>query len=259
VILFGIVTLFPSCRDTNRELTIRTDLGDIKVCLYDTTHLHRDNFLKLSKEGYYDNLLFHRVIKNFVIQAGDPNSRNAPRELPLGNGDVGYTLPAEIYPKYFHKKGVLAAARESDDVNPARNSSGGHFYIVIGKVFTESELDSTVMLINERRHKAIFDRLRNKYSTEISQYSAVNNFNALQELAHRISLETRELFEKKKLELSPEQKEAYTTIGGVPSLDGQYTVFGEVTAGMDVVEKISEMSTDENDRPLRDIVIKEIK
>ena len=196
-------------------LLLETSMGDIRVRLYDDTPKHRDNIVKLAKEGFYDGTLFHRVIKDFMIQAGDPKSKNASDTATLGSGDTGYTLKAEILPGYFHKRGALAAAREGDDVNPEKNSSGSQFYIVEGKVFSSEELTALVDRINRNRQT--------------------------------------------KLVLSPEQMEAYTTIGGSPHLDGEYTVFGEVIEGMEVVKQISEQPTDENDRPLTDVVIQRME
>jgi peptidylprolyl isomerase/peptidyl-prolyl cis-trans isomerase B (cyclophilin B) len=186
---------------------IETSLGKIKVKLFNDTPLHRDNFIKNVSEHRYDSLLFHRVIKQFMIQGGDVTSKNAPPEQQLGENDLGYTVPAEIvFPKYFHKRGMLCAARTGDEVNPGRASSATQFYIVSGKFFTEMELDKM-------------------------------------EQARGITL-------------TPEQRKAYMLEGGTPHLDGTYTIFGEVTEGMKIVDKIQAVPVNEYDRPLKDVVIK---
>jgi peptidyl-prolyl cis-trans isomerase B (cyclophilin B) len=197
-------------KDRKRDVLFETSMGRIQVRLSDSTPLHRDNFLKLVKMGYYKDILFHRVIKNFMIQAGDPDSRNAPAGKPLGNGGPGYTVPAEFRPSLFHKKGVIAAARDN---NPEKSSSASQFYLTQGKVFTEAGLDS---------------------------------------------VETYRL----KRKIPANQRQVYTTLGGVPHLDQNYTVFGEVISGMEVIEAIAEVPTSkgaDRDRPLKDVVILQAK
>lgn len=192
---------------------IETTMGKIKVMLYDETPAHRDNFLKLVKDSFYEGTLFHRVIKEFMIQAGDPESKNCTPTTRLGAGDVGYKVPAEIvFPKLYHKRGALAAARQADMVNPERQSSGCQFYIVEGRTFSDSELD----MVENRIRQAIGD----------------NTF-----------------------KYSDEQRLTYKTVGGTPHLDGQYTVFGEVVEGYDVLTKIANVATGSADRPKEDIKI----
>lgn len=206
----GVSSFMPSKTqgvDSVKKVCISTNYGDIKIKLYNETPQHRDNFIKLAKTAYFDGLLFHRVIKNFMIQGGDPDSRNADSTKVLGNGGPKYTIPAEIIsPKYFHKRGALGAARDN---NPAKASSGSQFYIVQGKVLSEQEL------------------------TGYSQRSG-----------------------KK---LTPEQITAYKTIGGTPWLDGDYTVFGEVYEGIEVVDKIADVKTGANDRPKKDVKMITVK
>ncbi len=192
--------------EKDQMVMITTEMGEITLMLYNETPGHRDNFLKLVEEGYYNDLLFHRVIKSFMIQGGDPNSRDAEPGQPLGNGGPGYTVPAEIVPELFHKKGALAAARLGDQMNPQRASSGSQFYIVQGKVWTPEELD---MMEQQRGHA-----------------------------------------------FTPEQRQAYTTIGGTPHLDGGYTVFGEVVKGLEVLDKIASVQTAPGDRPVEDVIMK---
>ena len=199
---------------TQKDVKVRmhTTAGVIDLCLYDETPKHKENFLKLVKEQQYDSLLFHRVIKDFMIQGGDPDSKNAPAGALLGEGDLGYTVEAEFMPQvYFHRRGVLAAARESDDVNPTKASSASQFYIVWGKVYTKEQLEA---------YKEFYKRRTGR-----------------------------------ELVITPEQEAVYTTVGGTPHLDGEYTVFGEVINGLEVVEKIQGVACDGNDRPLEDVRI----
>ncbi len=191
------------------RVLLETDYGDMLVLLYDETPLHRDNFIELAEEGFYDGVLFHRVIEDFMIQTGDPESKDARPNEPLGRGGPGYTIEAEIIPGLMHKKGALAAARQGDQVNPEKRSSGSQFYIVQGRVFSHQELD------------AFEERLDKPFTTE--------------------------------------QRKTYTTLGGVPHLDNEYTVFGEVIEGMEIIDKIAETETDQRDRPVEDIRLKNVK
>ncbi len=191
--------------DGDAVVIMETSMGEIVLKLYGETPIHRDNFLKLAQDRVYDGLLFHRVIKNFMIQAGDPKSRDAKPGQPLGDGTLGYTLPAEFRPNLFHKRGALCAARQGDNVNPKKESSASQFYIVQGNRWDEKQLD----MMSERMGK----------------------------------------------KFSPEQRKVYTTVGGTPHLDGDYTVFGEVIKGMDVIDKISQVKCDRMDRPVEDVRI----
>lgn len=238
------------------SVTLETTLGKITVSLYNETPKHRDNFIKLVKEGVYDSTLFHRVIKQFMIQAGDPDSKNASDTAMLGSGDVGYTIPAEFNPKFIHKKGVLAAARQGDDVNPEKASSGCQFYIVTGRTFTEPQLLNMENKVNEQREEALFDSLARQHMKEIYKMRKAGDNAGLLELQDTLEAQARRLADKEeKFRFSPEQLKAYTTIGGAPHLDGSYTVFGEVTEGMEVVENIEKAKTNRADRPLNDIRI----
>lgn len=238
------------------QVKLETTLGNITVALYNETPKHRDNFIKLVKEGVYDSTLFHRVIKQFMIQAGDPDSKNASDTAMLGNGDVGYTIPAEFNPKFFHKKGVLAAARQGDDVNPEKASSGCQFYIVTGRKFTEPQLLGMENKINEQREEAIFDNLAHQHMKEIYKMRKAGDNAGLLELQDSLEAEARALADKEeKFRFTPEQIKAYSTVGGAPHLDGSYTVFGEVVEGMDVVEKIETAKTNRADRPLTNVRI----
>lgn len=193
----------------NSLVLISTVYGNIKLSLYNETPKHRDNFLKLVKSGMYDSTIFHRIIKDFMIQGGDPDSKNASPGVALGEGGLGYTIPAEFIPSLIHKKGVLAAAREGDAVNPDKASSSCQFYIVQGRKFTRAEIDKMLRGKNARRDT--------------------------------------------KIEYTEEQYKTYETVGGTPHLDMDYTVFGEVIEGLDVLDKIAAVEKDKRDRPLVDI------
>ena len=235
---------------------LETTMGNITVALYNETPKHRDNFIKLVKEGVYDSTLFHRVIKQFMIQAGDPDSKNASDTAMLGSGDVGYTIPAEFNPKFFHKKGVLAAARQGDDVNPEKASSGCQFYIVTGRKFTEPQLLGMENKINEQREEALFDSLARQHMKEIYKMRKAGDNAGLLELQDTLEAQALELADKEeKFRFTPEQIKAYSTIGGAPHLDGSYTVFGEVTEGMEVVDNIEIAKTNRADRPIENIRI----
>ena len=235
---------------------LETTMGNITVALYNETPKHRDNFIKLVKEGVYDSTLFHRVIKQFMIQAGDPDSKNASDTAMLGSGDVGYTIPAEFNPKFFHKKGVLAAARQGDDVNPEKASSGCQFYIVTGRKFTEPQLLGMENKINEQHEEALFDSLARQHMKEIYKMRKAGDNAGLLELQDTLEAQARELADKEeKFRFTPEQIKAYSTVGGAPHMDGSYTVFGEVTEGMEVVENIEIAKTNRADRPVENIRI----
>ena len=235
---------------------LETTMGNITVALYNETPKHRDNFIKLVKEGVYDSTLFHRVIKQFMIQAGDPDSKNASDTAMLGSGDVGYTIPAEFNPKFFHKKGVLAAARQGDDVNPEKASSGCQFYIVTGRKFTEPQLLGMENKINEQHEEALFDSLARQHMKEIYKMRKAGDNAGLLELQDTLEAQARELTDKEeKFRFTPEQIKAYSTIGGAPHLDGSYTVFGEVTERREVVDNIEIAKTNRADRPIENIRI----
>ncbi len=232
----------------------KTTLGDIKVKLYDDTPIHRDNFLKLVKEGYYNGLLFHRVIKDFMVQTGDPESRDADSTKMLGAGSPDYTLEAEInYPKHFHKRGALAAARTGDQVNPERRSSGSQFYIVTGEKQDSRMLERMEQRANHDRKQAYFNELTKQHLDTLKQMRLNGDREGMEALRQKLAAETEAAVADAPLPV--EIKEVYTTIGGTPHLDGQYTVFGEVIEGMDTVEKIENVTTGRADRPKEDVRI----
>lgn len=233
---------------------IQTSLGTIKVKLYNETPLHRDNFIKLTSEGFYTDLLFHRVIQGFMVQGGDPNSKNATPGQMLGNGDLGYTIPAEINPKFYHRRGVLAAARMGDQVNPEKRSSASQFYILQGKVFTPQELDAMEEKMIEGCKNSMMQSCVQAIKPELDKLNAEGNqvelmarINALRDT---VSAQAAKL---PNLGFSEAQRRDYTTVGGYPSLDNGYTVFGEVVEGMEVVDQIDAQPVNQANRPNNDI------
>lgn len=225
--------------------------------LYDETPLHRDNILKLAREGFYDGTLFHRVIKEFMIQGGDPESKGAPAGKQLGSGDAGYTVPAEFNPSLFHKRGALSAARLGDNVNPEKRSSGCQFYIVWGKKYSESQIGQLEKQTRMQAEQDVFNSLARQRREQIMDLRRNRDQAGLAALQEELLAETSAIMAEKGLgKLSDEQKRIYTAIGGTPFLDGQYTVFGEVEEGLDVVEAIQNADTDGNDRPKTDISMK---
>ena len=238
---------------------IETDFGSIKIKLYNETPLHRNNFLKLIGKHFYDSLLFHRVINTFMIQGGDPDSKHAAPQKMLGEGDVGYTIPAEFNQKLFHKRGVLAAARNGDDVNPLQASSGCQFYIVQGKVFSDSLLDlMEKRIMHMKAYNNVVKKPENKnVFAKYIQFQQQGLPDSMMMAKKNIDMLTEaELANIPAYKFSPEQRAAYKTIGGTPHLDGSYTVFGEVVEGMDVVDKIAAVQTDGMARPLVDVRMK---
>ena len=265
VLLTILLCGFAACKQDKKakdmseetKLKIETTAGDIVVKLYNETPQHRDNFIKLAENGTYEGTLFHRVIKDFMIQAGDPDSKNASKGQMLGAGDVGYTVPAEfVYPKYFHKKGALSAARQGDNVNPQKASSGCQFYIVTGKVYSDSALLSMEQQMNQMRFNNLFNTLASKHAKDIYKMRKAGDQEGLMNLQDTLIAQVeKQLAGQPEFRFTPEQVKAYTTVGGTPHLDGEYTVFGEVLEGMDVVDKIQRVKTDRNDRPEEDVKI----
>lgn len=265
IIVMFLVGILASCgagsnqknnMEKRTQVKLETTQGDIVVALYNETPKHRDNFIKLAKEGVYDSTLFHRVIKQFMIQAGDPDSKTANDTASLGSGDVGYTIPAEFVPKFFHRKGALAAARMGDDVNPNRESSGCQFYIVTGRKFREAQLLDMAAQKNNQRVETIFNELARKHMKEIYKLRKANDDNALMELQDSLEAQAYAMAkEEEPFMFTPEQLAAYSTVGGAPHLDGVYTVFGEVVSGMETVEKIEVTKTGRADRPIENVRI----
>ena len=257
-LLVVIISCGGNSKKANETIVkVTTDFGEIKIKLYDDTPKHRDNFVKLVNEGFYNDLLFHRVMINFMIQGGDPNSRNSKPGEMLGSGGPGYTIPAEINSKYFHKKGAVAAARRGGPANPEKNSSGSQFYIVQGKVFRPGELDTMEMSINNQRKELL---MREQFTIEKSKFDSIRGKNdpaGFNILLAELRAKVDSMYKARpQFTLSDEQRKIYSTIGGYPSLDGEYTVFGEVVEGLDVIDKIAAVNVNPANRPLEDVRMK---
>jgi len=256
ILFFFLLSWSPNshAQKTDQVVTIKTKFGDMVAILYDETPKHKANFIKLASEHFFDSLLFHRIIEGFMIQGGDPNSKKAKPGERLGFGDPGYTVEAEFNPKFFHEKGALSAARMNDQANPTKASNGSQFYIVQGKVTSEAELqtdgDKFTMALQkffeDPANLPLYDSLR-----KMAQSGDTKGYEAtILGLKPRIEKATGINATK---EISPEKLKVYTTIGGVPRLDGNYTVFGKVIKGLDVVDKIAAQPKDQADRPVDDI------
>lgn len=235
---------------------IETTVGNITVRLYGDTPKHRDNFVKLVNEGFYNGTLFHRVINEFMVQAGDPDSKGAPAGKMLGSGDPGYTIEAEFdYPNHFHKRGALAAARTGDQMNPEKRSSGSQFYIVTGKTYNKSTLDQMEHQLQMAQKQGIFNELAKQNAEKIKEMRLNRDQEGLAKLQEELIAITETKAAENPATIPANVREAYEKVGGTPHLDGNYTVFGEVIKGMDVVDKIQNVETDRNDRPKEDIII----
>lgn len=250
--LISIISCNTNYHNSNRYVKIITTEGDIVVKLYNETPKHTENFIKLAEQKFFDGLIFHRVIKDFVVQGGDPQTKNAVPGKIYGENDAGYLIDAEIVDTIYHKRGVIAMARESDDVNPEKKSSSSQFYLVVGKVFKEEELNELENMLNkklrEKIEKQLYDSL---FSNQINL-----NPKFLNQFTQKVSFLADSIMKIKNIKFNENQRKIYTTVGGTPHLDGNYTVFGEIVQGYEVVEKISQVETDSNDRPLKDIKFK---
>ena len=253
------LALFLSCGNAqdninNRPVVlIKTDFGEMKIALYNETPRHRDNFLKLAKSGYYDGQLFHRVIQNFMIQGGDPDTKTAQPGQQLGNGGPGYELDNEINPNFIHKKGALAAARQGDLTNPQKKSSGSQFYIVQGLVLPVSNLQALEDEGNQKLAQKIMNQLAMAKGDSLKFYQQTNNKSAFDILVAKLQVAATDSAKQTPFKLTETQKQLYTTVGGTPHLDGNYTVFGEVLEGLAVLDSIAAQPTGPQDRPVKDI------
>lgn len=253
--------------DSNKNATmvkISTSYGDMIALLYDETPLHRDNFLKLAEEGFYNDLLFHRVIQGFMIQGGDPDSKGAAPDQRLGSGGPGYTIPAEFRPNLFHRKGALSAARQGDAANPEKRSSGSQFYIVQGAPQDTSQLrqmskQKNIQLQNQMMSEFIQKPENAEYLERLKSYQQMGaDPEKRQEAQQEIDKLTQEILPLATEGLVPfeypqEVLDAYSKDGGTPHLDGAYTVFGQVVEGLDVIDKIASVQTAPGDRPVEDV------
>lgn len=255
--------LFYGCSGTGEPagndylITIKTNYGNMVAILYDETPKHKENFIKLAKEHYFDSLLFHRVMEGFMIQGGDPDSKHAEAGKHLGMGGPDYTVEAEFNPKFFHEKGALSAARLGDQQNPTKASSGSQFYIVQGRIVPSDEADG--IRINQSQLNTAFQQILQNPANQplvdsLNQIYMSGDMKAYQKkiysLVPRIEKQTGMKIYK---EVPQAMIEAYSTVGGAPHLDGEYTVFGKVISGLDVVDKIAALPRDDNDRPMEDV------
>lgn len=242
----------------SKKVRVSTNLGDMTYMLYDDTPKHRNAFLQLAQEGYYNETLFYRVIQDFLIQGGSKSSKNAPPGKRIGYGDPDHTVDDEILPHYFHKKGALCAPRQPDETNPWQQSDISQFYIVKGSLYTTGQLDTMEIAVNRPiRNKIVNKYLNTEVRAQLQKLREEKKVEEFREIADQVrnQIETEYNLQTGILEFSEEQRKAYTTIGGYPDLDGKYTIFGECISGMEVIDKIAALKTDENNRPFTDVVI----
>jgi len=257
LLLFSFSGIAQQAKQKVVQVEIKTTAGNIIVKLYNETPLHKANFIKLVNEEFYNDLIFHRVINKFMIQGGDPKSKNADPSAQLGGGGPGYTIPAEINPKYFHKKGALAAARLGNEINPEMRSSGTQFYIVQGKKQTEAEVTATGERINSSMKQALFSKLIREV-TDSARLAGTPLEDS--EIQRRASMKMFDyLTTVGEFKFPREQIDSYMNAGGVPRLDGTYTVFGEVIEGIELVDRIAAAQTNAADKPVNDIKIVKMK
>lgn len=262
IVLSSVVLLASKCKDAqaSNNFIIETKYGNMEIMLYDATPKHRDNFKKLVYEGFYDSLMFHRVIKNFMVQGGDPDSKNAPKGKQLGNGGPGYTVEAEIVDTLFHKKGALAAARLGDKQNPEKRSSGSQFYLVQGKTFTKSELDNIERsIVNGKKQAAQYAFASDSSNQWIREKYLAFSAQKQQDSADYYSnLWTQKMmqsvYEVPSTAFTEAQRAVYQKDGGAPHLDQGYTVFGEIVDGLDILDSITLNEVDKFNRPLEDVI-----
>lgn len=256
-LVFVGAVMLTSCKSEKDFLvTIKTPYGEMKAILYDETPKHKENFIKLAKDGFYDSLLFHRVMKDFMIQGGDPNSKGAASGAPLGSGGPGYQVPAEFVKSLFHEKGALSAARTPDSQNPEKKSSGSQFYIVQGKVIDEVELTIDMNILGRACQQMLqqpkYDSLRQMFIGIYQNEGPDAYGKKLVEMKDFIADVMKVKVDK---DVAPDRVGKYTTIGGAPFLDDEYTVFGKVIQGLEVIDKIADQSVDRRNRPSKDIIM----
>lgn len=255
MVLSSNITMDALEKETHIFVKIQTNYGTMKVMLYNETPQHRDNFVRLVKEKFYEGTLFHRVIEGFMIQGGDPISRDSEADSLLGTGGPGYTIPAEIiFPKYYHKRGALAAARTADFINPSRESSGSQFYIVEGRMCTDADLDTLETRLNSDVQQLLFKNIFEEQKSQIEREGLDSvAYNVRVRMAYN---KARQLvMETPPFRYTDSQRREYKMFGGAPHLDNQYTVFGELVDGFSVLESIANVETNDQDRPLTDVII----
>lgn len=272
ILLFLVLclSLVVSAQEKNSVVEVQTNMGNMRFVLYNDTPMHRDAFLNLAQEGYYDGTLFYRVINDFLIQGGSKSSRHAPKGKRIGYGDPEHTVDDEILPNHFHQKGALCAPRQDDEINPFKQSDISQFYIIEGSKYSLGLLDTMEMAVNipikkkivsevyTEELKAQLKQLKKEAKASSDKQEArakAEEFNRLLSAA-KLEIQTQMKLNKNTLYFTDEQRAAYTTIGGYPDLDGKYTVFGECISGLEIIGKIAKLQTDANQRPHKDVKIK---
>ena len=258
LIVFAIIAFGFSGFSQEHIVEIKTNLGTMKFRLFNDTPKHRNAFIRLANEGYYDGTLFYRVIQDFLIQGGSKSSRNAPKGKRIGYGDPEHTVDDEILSNYHHKKGALCAPRQPDEVNPFKQSDISQFYIVKGQVFTNGALDTLEMAVNRPIKKEITKQVFTPdIRQQLKQLKEEKKVDEFRKIADRVKrdIQTQYKLHPDVLEFSDAQRESYTTVGGYPDLDGKYTIFGECISGFSVIDKIAALKTDSNNRPITDLKI----
>jgi cyclophilin family peptidyl-prolyl cis-trans isomerase len=258
LLVLVVVSVVFSGRAQSRIVEISTNMGSMKFRLYDDTPKHRDAFIELANEGYYNETLFYRVIHDFLIQGGSKSSRNAPPGKRIGYGDPDKTVDDEILSHHFHKKGSLCAPRQPDEINPFKQSDISQFFIIEGSIYTQGALDTMEMAVNRPIRKKIVQKcMTPEVRAELKKLKEEKKVEEFRQLAGEIKskIETEYNLNRGTLEFSEAQRKAYTTVGGYPELDGKYTIFGECISGFDVIDKIASLKTDENNRPYTDVKI----
>lgn len=259
LMLFASYLMSSCTQDTEYLVTIKTNYGIMKAVLYDGTPKHKENFIKLAENGFYDSLLFHRTIFEFMIQGGDPKSKTAPKDQQLGDGGPGYTTEAEFNKNYTHIKGALAAARQADQINPQKASSGSQFYIVQGRKWTLEEIIQYENNIrNRNKNYALIRVLDLPQCADVRQEVIVKQTEGDGQWLQSFYENADTLIQKYNSDYEPfsyteEQRNAYVNVGGAPHLDGDYTVFGQVISGLEIIDIIAQQPTDAMDRPVEDI------
>lgn len=256
-IIFFILVVSKSFSQSN-EILISTNYGDMRFVLYDDTPLHRNGFLELARAGHFDGTLFYRVIKDFMIQGGSKDSRNAPSGKRIGYGDPTKTVNDEILKHHICKKGALCAPRQPDEINIFKQSDVSQFFIVQGRAYRHGQLDTMELAVNRPIRRKITEVVYNQERSDLlKQLKSEERWAEARQLADDIKneIETKYNLSQETLTFSEKQREAYTTIGGAPELDQEYTVFGEILSGYEVIDRIASLKTDKNDRPLQDVVI----
>lgn len=257
ILSFLLLGLMFSCATEKDSLvTISTQYGDMNIILYDETPEHKQNFLKLAENNRYDSTIFHRVIKGFMVQGGDVNAKKGNKQ------PINYTIPAEFHDHLIHEKGALSAARQGDEINPKKESSGDQFYIVHGTVYEEGELEDLELNQNTYRTHSQFAELLKKpeygnLRRELVELQKAGDLEGMQaKLEESKAIIEKEFGIQEEIKFSALQKEKYTTVGGAPHLDGTYTVFGKVIGGLSVIDSIANQPTGRGDKPLKDIYMK---